>query len=120
AAWSVRLDVISPGNPFEQQISDLLSQMPRPPVVASDLLTPPELQAAAYWEELELAGQLGDVAAVDADLVLAWLYRSRGELHSAEAWLQRASVDDLNLLASPDSLYWYLKESIELEKDYLR
>ena len=120
AAWSVRLDVISGGSPFENDVQRMLAAMPQRRPVDSDLITPRELQLARWWEELQRSGQLPDIPAVEADLAIAWLLRSRGELRDARLWLERAALDDTSLAAEPYSLYTYLMESIELEADYLR
>lgn len=119
AAWSVRLDVISGHNEFDEQVQELFERLPRRGPDPADLLTPYQLQLAQQWQELRNTGQLSDVSQASFCLALAWLYRSRGELLDAENWLREAALND-RALPESDLLYQYLMSSIELERYYLR
>jgi len=119
AAWSVRLDVISGHNEFDDEVEGLFARLPQRGPDLGDILTPYELQLAVYWEEVRDTGQLPDLDNADFGLALAWLYRSRGELIEAEYWLRTATLDNRDL-AAQSSLYQYLRSSIELERSYLK
>jgi len=118
AGWSVRLDVISGHNEFDQRVRELFAGLPRRGPDAGDLLAPFQLQLAEQWEELRATGQLVDVSQSSFCLALAWLYRSRGELLAAETWLREAALNNPQLPEN-DLLYQYLMSSIQLERYYL-
>lgn len=118
AGWSVRLDVISGHNQFDDQVAALFDSLPRREPDPGELLAPYELQLAEHWEELHARGQLADVAEDEFALALAWLYRSRGELVAADHWLGSAALSGPEL-PEGDQLYQYVASSIKLERHYL-
>ena len=118
AAWSVRLDVISGENEFDDEVERLFSILPSVPYDAGDINTLYEIQIARQWEKKNDTGGVKDVKDSELALALAWLYRSRGELSAASIWLRTASLHDPEL-AETSVLYQYLESSISLEKQYL-
>lgn len=117
AAWSVRLDVISEGNEYDDEVERVFARLPRRSPDPGDILTLYEMQLAAAWQKLRDAGQLADVPAADFALALAWLYRSRGELAAARHYLDSALAAEDAL--KDNVLYRYLDSSVRLEQDYL-
>jgi tetratricopeptide (TPR) repeat protein len=118
AAWSVRLDVISGTNTFDDQVAEIFTKLPLCGPDPKQLTTLYELQLAEYWEGLHENGQLPDISDSNFSLALAWLYRSRGELLAARIWLDRFALSDPQSVTE-SGLYAYLDSSIELERSYL-
>ncbi len=113
----MRLDVISGGNEYDDEVQRIFKRLPRKIPDPGDMLTLYEMQLARGWQELRDQGQLPDVPAGDFALAQAWLYRSRGELTAARHYLDSA------LAAQPEMkdnlLYRYLDSSVKLEWDYM-
>jgi len=118
AAWSVRLDVVSGSNEFDQEVARIIGSLPRRQADPANLYTLYEMQLVDYWQEQRLHGALNDIPAADYDLALAWLYRSRGELVAAKAWVQSAASAGA-LSRDSELLRKYLASSIELERSYM-
>jgi hypothetical protein len=114
AAWSVRLDLVSGGTGFEDEISDILRKMPKAPANQAEIVVPYELQLAALWEQQRVEGVLQGVPPAQSALALAWVYRSRGELPAARHWL--GQIDNSK---EPSAVQGFLADSIALEESYL-
>lgn len=117
AAWSVRLDVVSGHNEFDNEVAEVFKPLPRRAPDPGDLVTLYELQLAQAWQALRAQGQLGGISDADFNLALGWLYRSRGELAGARHHLELALAADPEV--AQRLLYRYLDSSLKLERNYL-
>jgi tetratricopeptide (TPR) repeat protein len=119
AAWSVRLDVVSGENEFDSEVEELFSDLPRRQPPAPGPYDLYQTSLARYWEKLRDSGQLAGVSERSLSLALAWLYRSRGELHAAQAWLDSLARAEPQAVEE-STLFQYLASSIRLEQDYMQ
>ncbi len=118
AAWSVRLDVISGNNEFDDEVESIFAKFPERPVSLTNIDELYELQLAEHWQDMRSQGLLNNIDNEPYALAQAWLYRSRGELVPAAIWLDRAET----VSQQPGGhtvLRQYMESSIELERRYL-
>ena len=94
AAWAVRLDVVSGGNSFDDEVETLFRDLPYQVSMQFDMSVPYELRLAEYYQSQRADGEFVNLAPERYALCLAWLYRSRGELQAARSWLARAREAD--------------------------
>jgi hypothetical protein len=140
AAWAVRLDTLSSQTLME--LTSITSGLPPLQPNPGDVNTPYQIQLARYWESAEAAGSLGATPSETA-AVIAWLYRSRGEIAATRHFLAKVGASEesaaaLQLPASPEEgvgfiadteippseqlqeIAGYLGNSAELEAEYLQ